>query len=421
MLQTVQRGEKTLRDKLLVLGAGTFQMPLIAGARKMGIEVITITPDGDYPGIAAADKVYYHDARDQEFALEVGRKEKINGIISDQAEIFVRPSAYVAENLGLPGNTYETACIYTDKALMRKRGRELGLATIESFEVRDLEEALKDLDYFGGSAIIKPVDNCSSRGISRINGRDDLIRAWDEAVSYSGTGEVIIEKFIDGPQFEVDSIALNGEVRPMMYADLKEFSIRDVFSSAARLYPSVADEEVIHRLLDYSNRINEGFGMHMGVSHNEYIMDSKTGEIYLIEGALRGGGTYIGSHIAKLETGLDTAEFLINAALGRIDRIPEFTMNRCHAGYAAFYLPEGEVISTDGTEEVAALSYVDKTKFNDLSVGQHTRSIKDKDQRCAVVLSAESREQLLQRIEEIKSMLQIKVKTEDGIRGPIWE
>ena len=396
-------------------------MPLITSAKRMGIEVITITPDGDYPGIAAADKVYYHDARDEKFALEVGRKEGINGIISDQAEIFVRPSAYVAENMGLPGNTYETACIYTDKSLMRKRGLELGLPTIESFKVTELKDALSRLEYFGGSAIIKPVDNCSSRGISRIRSNEDLIRAWDEAVSYSGTGEVIIERFVDGPQFEVDSIAVNGQVRPMMYADLLEFSIRDVFSSAARLYPSVADEAVIQKLLDYSNKINEGFGMNMGVSHNEYIMDSQTGEIYLIEGALRGGGTYIGSHIAKLETGLDTAEFLINAALGRIDTIPEFTMNKCHAGYAAFYLPQGEVISTDGTEEVDALSYVAKTKFNDLRVGQHTNSIKDKDQRCAVVLSAGSREELLERIEEIKRLLQIRVRTEDGIKGPIWE
>ena len=410
-----------MRDKLLVLGAGIFQMPLITNAKSRDIEVIVITPKGNYPGIAIADKVFFHDARDKEYALWVGYKESINGIISDQAEIFVRPSAYVAEKMGLPGNSYETACIYTNKYLMRKRGLELGLATIESTKVRLLEDALKEFNNLGGSAIIKPVDNCSSRGISRIRSQADMICAWDEAVSYSGTGEVIVERFVDGPQFEVDSIAVNGHIEPLMYADLKEFSIPNVFSSASRLYPSIADDDVIKRLLDYSYKINKGFGMFMGVSHNEYIMDKSTGEFYLIEGALRGGGTYIASHIAALETGLDTAEFLVDAALGRIDRVPEFTMNRCHSGYVAFYLPEGEVISTKGMEEVEALNYVAKTKFNDIRVGHYTNALKDKDQRCAIVLSANSREELLKRIEEIKGMLQIKVKTEEGIYGPIWE
>ena len=417
----MKMGVKGMSDKLLVLGAGTYQMPIIEYAKQNGIYVITITPDGDYPGIRAADKVYYHDARDEKYALEVGRRENINGIISDQGEIFVRPVAYVAEHMGLPGNSYETACIYTNKHLMRERSKALGLATIESVMVSTPGEALEVFRGLKGTAIIKPVDNCSSRGISRIPDEETLRAKWDEAVGYSGTGDVIVERFVEGPQFEVDSIAAGGHVRTLMYADLKEFTIPDVFSSATRLYPSVADEETVQRLLEYSRKINEGFGMRMGVSHNEYIMDGDTGEIYLIEGALRGGGTYIGSHVARLETGIDTAEFLVNAALGRLDDVPEFTMNRCHAGYACFYLPVGEVISTEGVEEAEALDYVVKTKFNGLAIGQRPDGIADKDQRCAVILHAGSREEMLERIEHLKEILKIRVKTPEGIKGPIWE
>lgn len=409
-------------EKLIVLGAGPFQLGLIKAAQEMGVYVIAITPDGNYPGIKVADKVYFHDAKDEEYALEVAKKEKINGIISDQGEIFVRPVAYVADKMGLPGNPYETAMLYTNKHLMREKGKALGLPTIESEVVDTLEEAIEVFRKLNGTAIIKPVDSSSSRGISKIPDEEELINKWDEAKSYSRSGGIIIERFVEGPEFEVDSIAAGGKVKPLMYADLNEFKIPNVFSSMTRLYPSVADDAVINKLLDYSQKINEGFGMYQGVSHNEYIMDKNTGDIYLIEAALRGGGTFIATAIAELQTGIDTQKFLVEIALGKRTELPEFEMNQCHCGYVTCYMPVGEIISMDGADEVEALDYVVKTKLGNFKVGQTTQNISDKNQRCAIVLYGKSRQEMLDRIEHIKSILKIQVRKEDGsIQGPIWE
>ncbi|HHW94766.1 MAG TPA: ATP-grasp domain-containing protein [Mogibacterium sp.] len=409
-------------DKLLVLGAGSFQLPLIQKAREMGVYVVAITPEGNYPGIDEADKVYFHDAKDEKYALEVAKKESVDGIISDQGEIFVKPIAYATGKLGLPGNRYETAVIYTDKYKMREKARELGLPTIESIKVRTLEEAIQAFRKISGTAIIKPVDNSSSRGISKIPTEEELIAKFDEAKRYSRGGDLIVEKFIEGPQFEVDSIAAGGNIEPLMYADLQEFKIPNVFSSMTRLYPSVADDKIIEKLLDYDRKINEGFGMIQGITHNEYILDEETGEIYLIEAALRGGGTFIATHIAKMQTGIDTSEFLVNVALGRIKDVPEFEMNQCHCGYVCCYLPHGEIISMDGAGEVEDLSYVVKTNLNLFDVGQKTELITDKNNRIAIVLYGDSRKEMLERIEEIRETLKIKVKTDKGdVRGPIWE
>ena len=408
-------------DKIIILGAGPYQLHLIEQAKALGNYVITITPEGDYPGIKVADKTYYHDAKDEEYALWVAQTENVNGIISDQGDIFVRPVAYVAEKMGLPGNGYETAKLYTNKYRMRQRSKELGLATIESRLVRTLDEAKQAYRDLGGETIIKPVDASSSRGVYKVFSEDELIAHWDEAKETSRSGDVILEQFINGPQYEVDSIAVKGHVVPLMYADLKEFNIPNVFSSATRLYPSVADDETVRRLLEYSNKINEGFGMIQGISHNEYIIDEKTGEIYLIECALRGGGTFIASDIAYLSTGIDTADFLVKVALGKLDDVPEFQMNRCHCGYAAFYMPAGEVLSTEGLEEVKALDYVVNMKMNGICVGKHLGAMEDKNQRHAIVLYADTREELLARIEHLKELIKFRVKTDKGIEGPIWE
>lgn len=408
-------------DKLLILGAGPFQLHLIEQAQAMGAYVIVITPPGTYPGIKVADKVYYHDAKVEEYAFEVAQKEQVNGVISDQGEIFVRAVAYAAEKMGLPGNGYQTALLYTNKHMMRERTKELGLATIESKLVDNLEDAKKFFRSLNGTAIIKPDDSSSSRGVSKISSEKNLESKFDEAMGFSLGGHVIIERFVEGPQFEVDSLAVRGKVKPLMYADLDEFDIPDVFSSKSRLYPSVADAEVIEKLLSYNQKINEGFGLVQGMTHNEYIMDENTGEIYLIEAALRGGGTYIASHIAKLQTGIDTAEFLVNIALGRIEDVPEYEMNQCHGGYIAFYLPVGEVVSVEGLDEVEQLDYVVKTTFDRIHLGMKTDSIVDKNQRHAIVLHAETRELLNSRIDEVKKLIKVKVSTEDGLKDPLWD
>ncbi len=406
--------------KLLILGAGNYQLPLILKAKEMGVYTIAISPDGDYPGLKAADKVYYQDARDEKKALEVAIKEDVDGVTTDQGELFVRAVAYVAENMGLPGIGYENAKVFTNKYRMREKCMELGIPTIDHKLVSSYEEAGEFFESLNAPAIIKPIDSSGSRGVTKINNKDELAQHFAEAAGYALQGEVIIERFIEGDEFEVDSIAVGGKSKTLMYADLESFDIPNVFASTTRLYPSVADEKTVKKLLDLNQRIMDNFGLKVGLSHSEYMRD-KNGEIYLIEAAARGGGTYISSHIAQLESGINTAEFLVKTALGEMQDLPDFKPNQCHAGYVAFYLPQGEVISIDGVEDVKAMPFVAQSTLNLISKGMTTKAFEDKRNRHAVILSAESRQQLMDRIDEIRQTLKIEVKTEEGIKGPIWK
>lgn len=406
--------------KLLILGAGNYQLPLILKAKEMGVYTIAISPDGPYPGLKAADKVYYQDARDENKALEVAIKEQVDGVTTDQGELFVRAVAYVAENMGLPGIGYENARIFTNKYRMREKCMEMGIPTIDYKLVSSYDEALGFYRNLGGSAaIIKPIDSSGSRGVSKISSEEDLRKHFDEAAGYALQGEVIIERFIEGDEFEVDSIAAGGKSKTLMYADLESFDIPNIFASTTRLYPSVAPADDVNRLLELNQKIMDSFGLKVGLSHSEYMKD-KNGQFYLIEAAARGGGTYISSHIAQLQSGLNTAEFLVKTALGEITEIPEFEANQCHCGYVAFYLPQGEVVSVEGISEVEALPYVAVSTLHLVKMGAVTKAFEDKRNRHAVILSADSREELIARIEHIRKILQIKIKTPEGIRGPIW-
>lgn len=405
--------------KIMILGAGNHQLHLIRKAREMGLHTVVISPPGDYPGLAEADKVYDLDVRAAEEIAEIGRREGISGVVSDQGDVFVKPQAYVAEKLGLPGIGTEAAALFTDKAAMRRKSMELGLPTIKSTLTESLAEAEAFLRELGAPAIIKPINNGGSRGVSRVSTIEELREKYPTAAGFSGTGKVIIEQFIDGREYEVDSLVVNGECRYMMTADLTEFRLPDVFACTTILFPADTDAETEKRLIELNRKTIEGFGLRQGLSHAEYIEDRHTGELYLMEAAARGGGLYISSHVAGLQTGLDTAELLIRLALGELTQMPDFPRELCHCGYVSCYLPVGEIISMDGIEEAKSLPFVTKWLIR-AKEGMHTGQYTDKGLRNVFFLRADSREELNEHIEQIRNTVRVKVRTAAGIEGPIW-
>lgn len=405
--------------KILILGAGNHQVHLISKAKEMGLFTVVISPDGDYPGLAMADKVCYSDVRQLDACLKIAKSENIEGVVYDQGDVFVRTGAYIAEQLGLPGIGSEAAELFTDKYQMREKCDELGLPSIEHALIYDLNDALSFYRKLQGDAIIKPVDSAGSRGVSKITSETDLCDKFPEALSYSGSGGVIIERFVKGREFEVDSLVFDGKCREMMYGELNEFSLPDVFACTTIIFPASCDEESAEALLSYNKQLIEGFGLKQGLAHAEYIQDEITGQFYLLEAAARGGGLYISSHIAKLQTGLDTAEFLIKLALGELEEMPSFNTKLCHCGYVSFYLPVGKIVSMEGLDDALAMPFVTKSLIH-ARLGITTTAYSDKRLRNVIFLKADTREELNGYIDTIRQTVKIKVQTSSGLLGPIW-
>lgn len=406
--------------KLMILGAGQYVFPLIRKAKEKGHYVIVVSP-GTYSGMELADKVIDCDIGDEEGVLFFAEQEGVDGITSDEMDLPLLAWAGACEQLHLPGNPYRVVRAFTDKQLTRERCEELGIRSLEHAGIRSVEEGKEFLKNHPGPAIIKPVDSGASKGIAVIRSEEDLEAHFPEAMSYSRRGEVIIERFLKGKEFEVDGIVLDGRYETLMIGDLTKFTGDNPFSCSSILFPSTEKEDLLEKLKDYDREVVLGLGLHQGLTHNEYILDEETGEFYLIEAAARGGGRHISTAIAKLQTGIDTSDFLIDAALGEIEELPPIRRGLCHCGYMAFCLPEGEILSLDGIREVEDLPFVFLTTLEELKPGMRTAQVKDKRQRHLIYLKGDSREELKKYMEQIRGMLTIRVKTDRGeIKGPVW-
>ena len=145
------------KKKLMILGAGICQVPIIRKGQQKGFYVIAVSVRGNYPGLSIADKSYEIDVRDKEKILHVAKQEKISGILTDQTDISVPTVAYVADKMGLPGIGYDCALRFTNKFVMRKCSEKVGLGTTEYHQASSLDEAMEYASRIGFPLILKPV------------------------------------------------------------------------------------------------------------------------------------------------------------------------------------------------------------------------------------------------------------------------
>lgn len=408
-----------MTNNVIVLGAGSLQVPLIQTVKSRGYRAVVVSLYKDEPGMQIADEKVIADFCDEAIILEYALKYDICGILTDQTDIPVRTVAYVAEKMNLPGIGYETAGIFTNKFLMREKCRELGIPTIRYKLATDIGDAVLFYKELGCDVILKPINNQGSKGVYRISSLDDLYAKYPEAERFSRGAPILVEEYIVGEEIVIEALTYNGVTEELICGDTYYFNISDAFSAKQRLFPSRKNSSVINKALKLNKAIVEGFGLKDGVTHGEYIISK--GQIYLIEIAARGGGVFISSDIIPLMTGFDPSSFIVSLAVNEKISRPEIRKINKTVCYIAFFLPAGRIIQIDGREEVQTMPFVHRNNLDVLYVGKKTGKNIDKTSRFFLVVEAENDDQMTTNIRCIREKLKIEVETVQGVQGIIWD
>lgn len=407
------------QKRVMILGANNFMMPLIRKAKEEGYFTIVASPVKEEPGFALADECVYVDLRDNEAVLEAAKSLKIDGITTDQAETPVRTVAYVAEKLGLPGIGQSMAELFTNKYLMREKCREIGIDTIKYKLVTTMEEAVEFYQTLSCDAIMKPIDSAGSRGVVKITSEQTIRDEFAYTKEASKSGNVIVEEYIDGKELLIDGVTVQNHYQTLVCGEYKKCKVPGIFSEYLGKYPAEVTKEQYEMVNDLCKRIVEGFGLPWGRTHTEIKVNNHGA--WLMETAARGGGRYISSGIVPMMTDFDSATFLLKACTGQISEPPVIHRKDVSCGYVSMFMPVGEVISVEGIDEVINLPYTFSHNFDDIYVGMKTLAFMDKIEGRFIHLLAKNDQEFYERVEEIKSMVKLKAKTEYGIEGPVWE
>ncbi len=409
-------------SKVLVIGAGIGQVPVCRLVKQRGLFLVIVTISGNYPCIALADKVYYIDIYDREEIVKVAREEHIDAVISDQNDLMMPTVAYVAEHLGLPGNTFAQVNSYCNKNIFRENCDKLSIPSPKHCKVHHREIPV-DFANVPFPWVVKPEDSQSSIGVAKVDNENEYFEALTFALLKSKNRTAIVEEFFDGHEVVVEGFIYNGGYYNLGIADRKYFKLDRMFIPSQTIFPSVISTELKNRLISYEQAYTSYVHPNFAIVHSEYLIDERTGEIRVVESALRGGGVYISSHLVPLSTGISINDMLIDCTLGKeIDIQALFSRNiEKAAAYICFYLPEGIVKSISGLEKIKELPYVHQCDVS-VEVGDIVKEMTYKGQRLGpVIVSGESRMDIEEKICTIQKVLEIKIQTKKGeLFGIIW-
>ena len=301
----------------MVLAAGLLQIDVIEKAKSMGYYVLAVDGNPKAPGFNVADKAICADIVNEETMLKIARDEHVDGVIHPCSEVSMAVMGRINDELGLSGISREQAICATNKHLMRKAFEKGNASSPKSILAQDAEDAWSRLqNEFDTDAILKPSRNSGSRGIAKVSrnmDKGDFIRAYDEALSESRDHSVLIEQFIEGPEFSIEMIVWQGEIHVLTVTDKKTTGAPH-FVELGHNQPSCFSATDVETLKAAAVAGVRALGVNNCACHAEAKL--MNGKAYLMEVGARLGGDFISTELTHLSTGVDMVAAAIDVALG---------------------------------------------------------------------------------------------------------
>lgn len=302
-------------QKLAIIGASYLQKPLVQRAKEMGLYTICFAWADGAVCKDVADKFYPISIIEKEQILNVCRQERIDGICTIASDVAAPTVAYIAEQMGLIGNSYECALHSNNKYLMRQVLSIAGVLCPKYICVEKGkgggEEDMYGLEF---PVIVKPSDRSGSLGVVKIEKREDLLTAIKVAQDYSFEHEAIVEQYIEGREISVEFISYQGKHYPLQITD-KVTTGAPHFVELEHHQPADLTSAQYVEIYYITKRALTSLGVTNGASHSEYRI-AEDGKVYVMEIGARMGGDFIGSDLVQLSTGYDFLRGVIEVALG---------------------------------------------------------------------------------------------------------
>lgn len=308
------------QKRLMLLGGLSYLLPVIREAHNMGIYVIT----ADYlPNNIAhkySDEYCNVSIIDKEEVLKKAQSLQIDGIMSFAVDPGVVSAAYVAEKMQLPFQcSYKAATILQNKHLFRQFLAENGFNSPKAKGYNNVNEALEDVDFFSWPVIVKPVDSAGSKGVSKVERKEDLSEAISYALSEAHNGYFIIEEFLEkeGNSSGIEAYIQGEQVLCNdLYDQLFDDNAVNPFTPSAEIWPSSMPLNYQCEIKEELKRLFILLNVRTGIFNVECRV-STNGKAYLMEVSPRGGG----NRIAELQD-MATGQSLISAEICKAVSLP---------------------------------------------------------------------------------------------------
>ena len=344
------------KKAVLIFGVGPLQESIIGRAKKMGLYTVGIDPCADATCKDCVDAFEVVPGQDYEGHCAVVEKYGIDAIVTAATDKPLVMMARIAEKYGFPFYSVETAQWSTDKFQMKERFELGGVPHAQGRLISKAEEA-EGLVF---PVIIKPRDNSGSRGVKLCRNKEELEASMNEALDVSKLDTVLVEEFIEGPEYSIEGLHHDGKSEVIQFTEKKttEFPYNVELGHIQPANISKENQQIIREIV---SKIGSALHFENCPSHTELKINDRG--IFVIETSPRLGGDYITSTLTPLSTGVNLEDELLKISLGEnINPQPKAVQ---YSGVRFFSFEEGSVIKhIPNSEFVKTWPHVVDFSFN---------------------------------------------------------
>ncbi|MBR0446125.1 MAG: carbamoyl-phosphate synthase large subunit [Oscillospiraceae bacterium] len=369
----------TDKKKIIVLGAGPIRIGqgvefdystvhAVMTIQKAGYEAIIINnnPETVSTDYTTADKLYFEPLTPED-VMNIVEFEKPEGVIASLGGQTAINLAQPLANRGV--RIIGTDCQAIEKAENRdsfeKILRELDIPQPVGKAVSKIDDGIEAANSIGYPVLVRPSFVLGGRAMQIVSDENELRRYLKSAVEIDEDKPVLVDKYIEGKEVEVDAICDGINVFVPGIMELVERT--GVHSGdSISVYPTFSiSNKVKGIILQYAKKLGLGIGI-IGLYNIQFIVD-KDENVYIIEVNPRSSRTV--PFLSKA-TGYSLADIATEVILGKslkeqgifdiypeekkrwYVKVPVFSFNKLR-GLDAYLSPEmkstGEAIGYDAT------------------------------------------------------------------------
>ena len=213
--------EEIRKKRLLILGGTSASFDLVKNAKDMGIYTIVTDDCQDRVSKKIADDTAMVSTTDMDGLMALIQEKKVDGVFCGPSEFNLRNVIRLCAMAKLPCYTnMEVWDRCANKDVFKSYCREYGVDCTPEYAI-DMNTPMEELEKIDYPIIIKPVDGCSSAGITVCQDASSVCEALKKAYAASKSKKIIAEKYIEngGEIFSVRYMLNDGEAYPYFMMD----------------------------------------------------------------------------------------------------------------------------------------------------------------------------------------------------------
>lgn len=413
---------KSLRGKkVLILGATAPCVHVTKFAKDMGAYVYVADPyDEQGPAKKIADECLTIDTTDYHTIVDIIEEKEINGVLTGPGEFNIVNAMNISQMAGLPFYcTKKQWDICQDKRNFKDFCVTYGIPIVPEYNVNE------ELPLNAYPVIVKPVDSCSSRGVSVCWNAREYHKAKEDALVVSKSQKILVEKYINNGGITIDAkyVAV-AEDRILLEAIGDRYVLNGGLITAISFYPSRYYNQFLEQVDPYVSKAFSAINLKNGAFFFQAIPDGNN--IYIYEMGLRVSGGMI-YNLTEATSGNNTLKMLIHQCvtgemceLDDIESIDPLLKGKV-ASTMALPLCLGTIARVDGFDDIGLCkNVIDFTRYYQIGDIIGTHHLNTLDQLFArIMVVANNYDELFEVLKMIRD--RVSVKDSSGHEMIIWD